>query len=1549
MRLFDKFSSQMWKKIVQKKKILFSILFFSLLCSAISSVFVRTDLAIVSSSGYRDSMGWFNGMGEVVNNGDSTASALVTTAQPIQGDWITTGVEMVGSETTSGSLSPTIKLIGQIGGATQTVAVQDNYAYVGVGLRLVVLDVSNPNSPREVGATEPLAGFIKDITIAGNTTYVVDGVGLWVVDVSNPAHPNEVGFYNTPGYAEGVTVSGQYAYVADGWAGLRVLNISDRAHPTEIGFVYTLGYAFEVDVAEGMAYVAGAGAGLRVVDISNPADPTEVGFYDTSGYARDVTVADDIAYIADEWEGLRVVDVSEPANPIEIGWHTTPGQAFGVAVEGDTAYVADAFKGLRIIDISSPSSPEELGAYEVKGHAGKVVVEDRAYIADRNNGLRIIDVSNRSSPTQVSFYSGFEYADAVTVSGNYAYIAAGSNGLRVVDISNPARPRQVGQYDCQSYATGAAMDGNYVYIPTEFSFGESGASLHIFDVSNPREPFRVASCTEVINPEYWDIVVSEGVAYVANGWGMVVILNPNDPSEAGHITLTQDIGIMANGLDVSGTLAYVAVNELGIKIVDVSNPQELTLTGTFASESFFAQDVTVVGNRAYVAAGKGGLVVLNVSNPAHPLEMGSFETQGGGVHVAVDGDVAYVAAGKGGVSAVDISDPFNLSLITRYDTPGYAHEVVVKDNLLYVSDGTTGLLVFEIVTSNVLNNYTFSRFEESPTNYPQIVESNLFSRSSRITVSEPAGGLSSLAANIPNNIASNTLVVTTTADSGEGSFRRCIKNAQYGDTISFDSSVFPPDNSATISLDTPLPSITQGNITIDGSNAGVILDGDSACIEIHSDGNVLKGLQILNFPGTGVTVAGNGNIIGGDRGEGKGPVGQGNVISGGGGSGIVISGDNNIVVGNLIGTDVSGKEVLSNKDLGIHLLGKNNRIGGIEPWQRNIISGNGYAGISPHYEGSNGNSIIGNYIGTDISGSYDLGNSGDGIAIEQGAFNNLVKGNLISGNGGAGVTIWDWSSSYNTVIGNIIGLDASGTKALGNGCGVGVGGRAEFNRIGGMTAEERNVISGNNEGVALVGPGPNVVLGNFIGTDVTGTRALGNAGAGVTVQDTCSFVGGITEGERNVISGNGIGVKLFSLGIEYNWIAGNYIGTDASGTVALGNTDFGVTMNDGATHNVFQGNLISGNLEGGVSIQGDSGNANFNLLWANHIGTAADGVSPLPNSGDGLCIEASSNTAVGNVIAYNRDYGIRIRDVGGNLVFHNDLINNRVQAADSGSNQWDYNCEGNYWSDYTGVDGDGDGICDTPYHIHLNARDNYPFMNRVVETIVFFRPVTAPRPARFTFTDLSISPAEVNVGETTIVSVRVTNIGEQEGSYMVELKINNEAVDNEEVTLKAGESTSVDFTVIEEAGTYDVDIEGQTGTLVVIPVVEVFDINWNATNYPVAINSNSTVTNFNFNQTESEIKFDVTGSPDTTGYCNVTLPNSLLWGYFTVYVDGTEVPYMKTTNGTHTFLFFTYEHSTKMVQIQATEVIPEFSSCLLLSLFLTLTLMVAVITRRTVE
>ena len=296
-----------------------------------------------------------------------------------------------------------VELVGQIGGITEAVAVQGDYAYLGVGSRLVVLDVSNPANPMVVGQTGVLPDVVQDVAVAGDYAYVADDdAGLRIIDVTDPATPIETGVYDTPEKAFGVAVAGDYAYVGDGYGGLRIIDVTDPAAPTEAGFYDTPGDARGVAVAAGdpqghtYAYVVDWDEGLRIINVTDPAAPTEAGFYDTVGRAGGVAVVGDYAYVATKYYdggggGLHIINVTDPAAPSQVGFYDTPGQAYGVAVAGDYAYVADWDEGLRIINVTDPAAPTETGFYDTPGFAyGVAVAGNYAYVADEWGGLVIL-------------------------------------------------------------------------------------------------------------------------------------------------------------------------------------------------------------------------------------------------------------------------------------------------------------------------------------------------------------------------------------------------------------------------------------------------------------------------------------------------------------------------------------------------------------------------------------------------------------------------------------------------------------------------------------------------------------------------------------------------------------------------------------------------------------------------------------------------------------------------------------------------------------------------------------------------------------------------------------------------------------------------------------------------------------------------------------------------------------------------------------------------------------------------------------------------------
>jgi hypothetical protein len=153
---------------------------------------------------------------------------------------------------------------------------------------------------------------------------------------------------------------------------------------------------------------------------------------------------------------------------------------------------------------------------------------------------------------------------------------------------------------------------------------------------------------------------------------------------------------LAYDVKVVGNYAYIALNQGGLAVFDISNPANPVRVGGYDT-SGWAYGVAVSGNYAYVADSEAGLQVIDVSNPANPVRVGGYDTSGAAAGVAVSGSYAYVADGRAGLEILDVSNPANPvhvgSRDTSRDTSGDALGVVVVADRIYVADGDNGLLV----------------------------------------------------------------------------------------------------------------------------------------------------------------------------------------------------------------------------------------------------------------------------------------------------------------------------------------------------------------------------------------------------------------------------------------------------------------------------------------------------------------------------------------------------------------------------------------------------------------------------------------------------------------------------------------------------------------------------------------------------------------------------------------------------------------------------------------------------------------------------------------
>lgn len=416
-------------------------------------------------------------------------------------------------------------------------------------------------------------------------------------------------------------------------------------------------------------------------------------------------------------------------------------------------------------------------------------------------------------------------------------------------------------------------------------------------------------------------------------------------------------------------------------------------------------------------------------------------------------------------------------------------------------------------------------------------------------------------------------------------------------------------------------------ISLDGTNAGLGANG----LTISGGSSTVKGLDIVNFSGNGIQLDTNG----GDQ-----------------------------VLNCYLGITLAGTTAAGNGANGIYISGTaGNTIGGSTAGSANVISGNGGDGILIDGSNATNNSVVANFIGTDPTGVLALGNTGNGIEIDDGANHNTiggntptaiaftgkpVDGNVISDNGGNGVLLTS-GAAFNTLSGNFIGTDLAGTSALGNTLdGVAIV-DANNNSLIGTTVTQQpfvylNLVCGNGgNGLRIDDSNNTTVQANSFGLGDDNATPLGNHLDGVLIDGTSAntqFGGVIPLG--NISAGNGKNGVEIADAASGTVVFNTFCGLPAFVDTAVGNALDGILVTSTGGNNLLRTNVISGNLGNGVHI---SGNASGVQVSEDIIGMDTDGALPLPNGANGVLIDG---TAHDNLIGGNQVSVILQNTISGN-------------------------------------------------------------------------------------------------------------------------------------------------------------------------------------------------------------------------------------------------------------------------------------------------------------
>lgn len=486
--------------------------------------------------------------------------------------------------------------------------------------RVEILDVSEPTQPALLGAYESTQ-MVECFDIAGGLAYlptIFNGVAkLQIVGLNNPEAPvllNDTTITPPGGalHSVGIRVSGVYAYLT------------------------------EIVAAQPTAFPR-----LRIFDVSDPAKIMQVSQTNLSGSPIGaLRIAGDYLYL-NSLGALLEFNVAEPKAPAllrTIYLANSSGDSGGLHVSDDFAYAGQGWKGFSIVYLRNPKQPAEIGRYDTLGQVQDLSVDDRyVYVAEGWEGVEVFDAGNPARPLPIGRSPNRGKARGIEVSGDYAYVAEGGGGLAILSLApesvsiveEPATLR-VAAGDAATFTVCAFGRGPLVY---QWYAGERG------DVSQP--------IPGANNPTFTTPPLTGSAAF----WVRVSHAKSAIDSRTARVNLAQPVSVELLGLWANDGRSFG-----------------------------FARDVAVSGQNAFLADEERGLRILDVSHPAQPKLLATYSS--GAVAAAADGPFVYVVAKT--LQVLDLSDPARPSVITNFTaTPGLgdARDVFPADGFAYFLSG----------------------------------------------------------------------------------------------------------------------------------------------------------------------------------------------------------------------------------------------------------------------------------------------------------------------------------------------------------------------------------------------------------------------------------------------------------------------------------------------------------------------------------------------------------------------------------------------------------------------------------------------------------------------------------------------------------------------------------------------------------------------------------------------------------------------------------------------------------------------------------------------
>lgn len=571
-------------------------------------------------------------------------------------------------------------------GGCGSIDTDGDHVYICEDDQFVIRDVSDPLRPFETGSL--FMDRINKVMLHDGNAFISGFFGvLHSVDISNPVSPKLLGLATVAddNFIHDFCVINNYAYLACGEGGLNIYDISDPENMQMTSVWDSVYNSYSIAVSDQYAYLIDFNS-IQIIDVSNPLSPFLFSIYNLeipdNYMVKSINIYNNYAYVSLFNSGLIVLDIGDPANIIEVNTYFQDNFVYDIKFSDQQAYLSARDTGFLVLDIADPANISIVGGIDIS--SGTIAINDQ-YVYTGGYGYRIINVQNPAAPFEIIWnYTPDEIWD-VDIKDNYAFLSAGDSGMRVVDISEKSKPLEIGHFNTNSRLFNLEIENEYAFLPA-FDTG-----LYILNISQVESPVEVG----FVEIDFaYDIKVRNGYGFLTNSYGGdLIILDVNDP---GNPAVINKVSTPGSTLDIvlQDNYAFIASDEYGLTIVDISDPASPFETGRFDDGMMSVFGVDVSGDFAYLSSPSYGIIIVDISHKYNPFEVGRYEIYES-YTIKVKSSIAYVTGYFMGMHMIDVSapaNPFEVGSYTFGNEP-YTSDIAFKDEEIFISAHDDGLLI----------------------------------------------------------------------------------------------------------------------------------------------------------------------------------------------------------------------------------------------------------------------------------------------------------------------------------------------------------------------------------------------------------------------------------------------------------------------------------------------------------------------------------------------------------------------------------------------------------------------------------------------------------------------------------------------------------------------------------------------------------------------------------------------------------------------------------------------------------------------------------------